>query len=294
MPGQIDSPARAGWTTRFRFVGALLQAYIDDEVPRLGAAIAFYALFSLAPLLTVIILVAGSVLGMEAAREQFLLQIGGLVGQSNVDTLAAMLDSAQLRRSGAIATVVGIGTLLVGTTGVFVELKHALDRVRSVDMPEGLSMLVRARLLSLALVLATGFLTLVSLIISAALALMSAWLSTVPWLAAVAIVIDVLVPLSLIALFFAMLLRWLPTHRSSWRAVWPGALLAAVLFEVGKHLVGVYLGRAAFASAFGAAGSLVVLVVWVYYCTQVVLIGAELNKLLDRRHRAPDRARMRA
>lgn len=274
--------------SRLRTAWAVLSAWFEDQCLRMGASIAFYAIFSLAPLLAMAIIVAGVVFGVDSARSQILSQIGGLVGQGGATTLEAMLDNAMLsdtqQWSSALA---GVFTLFIGATGVFVELRYALDSINkeSEQIEQGLSWTLRARLISFALVLAIGFIALVSLALSAALSALAAWLaSALPVLATFVVLLDTLVSLLIITGLFMLLLRWLPSIQPQRVSLWPGALLSGLLFVLGKHLVGLYLGRAGFIDIYGAAGSLVVILMWVYYCAQVLLMGAEYNKLRsDRR-----------
>jgi membrane protein len=268
---------------RLRTTRAVLSAWSNDQCLRMGAAIAFYSMFSLAPLLAMAVMVAGVAFGVDAARSQIVSQIGGLVGQSGADTLQTMLDTAMINESRQwTSALVGLGTLFVGATGVFVELRNALDVInrKTAERKRGLSWMLRARMISFALVLAIGFVALVSLALSAALSALAAWLgATMPLLATLVMVLDTLLSLTIITGLFLLLLRWLPSVQPRHVSLWPGAVLSGLLFVLGKHLVGLYLGREGFTDAFGAAGSLVIILMWVYYCSQVLLLGAEFNKV---------------
>jgi len=268
---------------RLRTPWTVLSAWGNDQCLRLGASIAFYSIFALAPLLAVAILVAGVAFGVDSARSQILAQIGGLVGQSGAATLEAMLDTALIDETRQWSSVVvGFGTLFIGATGVFVELRNALDSINreTTETKWGLSWMVKARLLSFALVLAIGFVALVSLALSAVLAALAAWLAvTMPLFATFLLVLDTLLSVSIITILFMLLLRWLPSVQPRRVSLWPGALLSGVLFVLGKNFVGFYLGRESFTDAYGAAGSLVVILMWVYYCSQVLLLGAEYNRV---------------
>lgn len=263
----------------------VLSAWNNDNCMRLGAAVAFYAIFSLAPLLAMAVLVAGLVFGMDAARNEIMGQMGGLVGSSGSATLETMVESALVDRTESkqrATALVGFATLFLGATGVFVELRNALDAINkeSVAIEHGLSWMVRARLASFALVLAVGFVALASLALSAAMAAFAKWLAvTVPVLAALVLLLDTLVALTLITTLFILLLRFLPSVQPRRVSLWPGALLAAILFVLGKHLIGLYIGKAGVADAYGAAGSLVIILIWVFYSSQVLLLGAEYNKI---------------
>jgi membrane protein len=270
---------RAGQT-----LWAVITAWSQDQCHRLGASIAFYAIFTLAPLLAMSVLIAGLFMGIEVVRPQFLEQVGGLVGEDAARTMDRLLDAALNGNRGQWAALIGIVTMGVGASAVFVEMRNALDIILSYKGSGGLSWFLRARLTSFALVLAIGFVTLMSLVLSAVLAAFAHYLGDLhALLAFIAVALNVLVPLTIITGLFTMLMRYLPTERQAWSAVWPGAVLAAILFEAGKHVLGLYIGRAAFVTAFGAAGSVVVIVIWVFYCAQVLLIGAEYNKVRSSR-----------
>ena len=294
---------KALWRTPIQ----VLSAWNGDDALRLGAAVAFYAIFSLAPLLAMAVLIAGLVFGVDAARDQIMgqvgqavvaiadhCQVGGLVGEGGGQTLQTMLDSAMVGSAEAkqwTTGVLGFATLFVGATGVFIELRNALDTINkeSEQIEHGLSWMVKARIVSFSLVLAVGFVALVSLALSAAMAAFAEWLSaSAPILGTLALLLDTLVSLSLITALFILLLRFLPSIQPRKVTLWPGALLSALLFVIGKHVIGLYIGKAGVADAYGAAGSLVVILIWVFYSTQVLLLGAEYNKIrADRVASAP-------
>jgi membrane protein len=255
----------------------------DREAPRLGASVAFYAIFSITPLVLMAVTIAGSVLGTSFARIEFLDLLSDLLGDKAADAIEAMIASAERASDkGPWAGITGAIALLVGASGVFVELRNALDVMHGTQRGSDgfVSWFVRGRLWSFALVLAVGFLLLVSLIASAVIAAMGTWLTALfPVLGVVALALNLLLSLAMLAALFAMLMRWLPSQRQSWRSVWGGAVLSSVLIEFGKELLGLYLGRAAFSDAFGAAGGLVVLVMWIYFAVQVFLFGAAFNEV---------------
>lgn len=256
----------------------------DDRGPQLGAAIAFYTMFAVAPLLVVAIAVAGAVFGEEAARGQIVGEIEGLVGQAAAKGIEAMIESAWRHPNGLWASLLGMATLLVGATGVFAELRRALNTIARVPIrpSSALSTFVRARLIGFALVLGFGFLAIVSLLLSAVMAGLGAYLSSrYPAIAELMGVLDVLVSTAVLAAAFAALLRWLPERRPSRLAVWSGALSSAVMFSVGKHLIGLYLVHASVASSYGAAGSFVVVMLWVYYSAQILLLGGAVGAVVD-------------
>jgi membrane protein len=267
----------------WRLLLATFSLWSDREAPRLGAAVAFYAIFSISPLVLMAVLVAGMFLGANFARLEFLDQLAGLLGEGAAKAVETMMNAGEKSAAkGPWAAVTGTAALFVGASGVFVELRNALDAVHGTKRGRDgfVSWFIRGRLWSFALVLAIGFLLLVSLIASAVIAAMGGWLTAMfPVLGYVAIALNLLLSLAILAVLFGMLMRWLPTERQPWRAVWAGAALASVLLEIGKELLGLYLGRAAFADAFGAAGSLVVVVMWIYFAVQVFLFGAAFNEV---------------
>ena len=263
-----------------------LAGWSDDKVPRLGAALAYYTLFSLAPLLIIVVGVASVVFGEDAAQGRISEQINGLVGDKGAEAIQAMLQNAGSEKSsGILATVIGVVTLLFGASGVFAELQDALNTIWGVKPKPGRAVLdiVRARFFSFAMVLGIVFLLLVSLVVSAALAALGKFGSgriPTPLLHAV----DLVVSVAVVAVLFAMIFKILPDVRIAWGDVWVGAFATSVLFTVGKILIGLYLGRSGVASAFGAAGSLVIVLVWIYYSAQILFLGAELTKAFARRH----------
>ena len=275
----------------WELVRAAFTLWSERNAARLGAAIAFYSIFSLTPLVMIAVLVAGVFVGTDFARQEFLDQMSGLMGPKAASAVEAMMSASMQSDKGALAGVTSAVTLLVGATGVLFELRNALDAIHASRPAGAIGWFVRGRLWSLALVLAVGFLLLVSLIASAIFAAMSEWLTAYfPILGFIAEWTNVLLSLGLLAALFGLLMRWLPSERQPWRSVWAGAVMAAVLLSVGKHLLGLYLGRAAFSDSFGAAGSLVVLVMWIYYSVQVFLLGAAFNEVrLEREGRRHER-----
>jgi len=258
-----------------------ISAWIDDFAPSMGAALAYYTMFSIAPTLVIIIAIAGFVFGREAATGQLYAQIAGLVGDDGAHAIQGLVESASSRSGGIIATVVGLALLVIGATTVFAELQSDLDRIwkaPAAKKSEGLWALIRSRVLSLGLVVSMGFVLLVSLAVSAALSALGSWwggiFGELEWLLQL---VNFVVSFGVITLMFALMYKILPRVRIAWHDVWIGAAVTAVLFTVGKLLVGLYLGKSGVASGFGAAGSLVVLLVWVYYSAQIFLLGAEFT-----------------
>jgi membrane protein len=255
----------------------------------MGAALAYYTLFSLAPLLLLVIAVAGFVYGADAARGAVLAQFGGLIGQEGAVAIQGLLKSATDKPAQSlIASAIGIVTLIVGATSIFAELQSDLDRIwraPAAAKPSGIMGLLRTRLLSFGLIVSIGFLLLVSLVVSAGLAAFSKWYGG--WFPGWVITMEIVnqaVSLAFVTALFALMYRILPSVRVVWSDVWRGALATAVLFTIGKFLISLYLGKAGVASGFGAAGSIVVLLVWVFYSAQIFLLGAEFTWLYANSH----------
>jgi membrane protein len=275
---------RAAW----RLIRDAADAWLDDYAASMGAALAFYTLFSLAPLLLIVISLAGLVFGEQAARGEILGQLAGLVGTDSARTVESLLEGLNRPGAGVLGTLVGLGALLVGATTVFAELQVDMDRIWRAPTRAragGLWGLLRARLLSLGLVLGIGFLLVVSLIVSAALAALGKWWA--PWFSSFEVLANVLnvgLSFALVTAMFAMIYKWIPRVKVAWRDVVTGAALTALLFTLGKSLIGLYIGRSGVASPFGAAASLVVLLLWVYYSAQIFLLGAEFTWVYAQRY----------
>ncbi len=263
-------------------------AWIDDYAPSMGAALAYYTVFSIAPLLIIVIAVAGFAFGQEAVQGEIASQLGGLIGEEGALAVQGLVESASKPRQGIVATIISLVVLVIGATTVFSELQSALDRIWRVPGPPGassISTLLRTRLLSFGMVLGLGFLLLVSLVASTALAAFGTWWGDafegwVNLLQALNLALSFLVVTAL----FAMIYKIMPRADIAWRDVWVGAAVTALLFEIGKALTGLYLGKSGVTSGFGAAGSLVVLLVWVYYSAQIFLLGAEFTWVYAHEH----------
>lgn len=267
-----------------------VEDWFEDGAPRHGAAIAYYTLFALAPVLVVVIAIAGLVFGEEAVRGEIVSQISGLVGGEGAQAIQGMLQRARASKGGATATIVGIAGLLFATTGAFLELQAALNRVWRVKVAPGpvidIKGLVMRRLRSLGVVVAIGFLLMVTLTINAAVsAVANWWLSLTPGWPAVIGALNQAVSIGVSALLFSVLFRVLPDVELSWRDVGVGALVTAILFAIGQRLIGLYLGQSSLASPFGAAGTIAILLVWVYYAAQIVLLGAVFTRVYSERRR---------
>ena len=259
----------------------VFDSWLDDDVPSMGAALAYYTLFSLAPLLLIVIAVAGLVFGEDAARGEIALQLRSLMGEPGASAVQALLASVGKPAESSLATLVGVVLLLIGATTVFGELQSALDRIWHVPSAapvRGWLNLIRARLLSFGMILVIGFLLMVSLVLSAALATMERiWSPLFGGWIGIASASNAAAGFALVTAMFALIYKVMPRARVEWRDVWTGALFTALLFSLGKALIGVYIGRSGIVSAFGAAGSLVVVLLWVYYSAQIFLIGAEFT-----------------
>lgn len=266
--------------------GAALKAWWDDDAPRLGASLAYYTLFAIAPILLVATAITGMVFGAEAVRGEIVGQLDYLVGRDGAQAVQALLEGASQRRSGIVATVLGSVTFVIAATGAFLELQAALNTIWRVQARAGVDVRVFLldRLRSFGLVVAIGFLLMVSLAVTAALAAFSAWLAKLsPAVPAVWSGVNVLVSLVVSTALFAMLFRFLPDVRLRWSDVTTGAFVTAVLFTIGQQLIGLYLGQSSVTSSYGAAGSVMVLLLWVYYSCQILLLGAEFTRVYSQR-----------
>jgi membrane protein len=261
-------------------------AWSGHKATRLGAALAYYTIFSLAPLLVIVIAIAALVFGREAAQGKIVTEIQGMVGEASAQAIQTMIDKARAPAAGIVATVLSLITLLLGATGVVNELKDTLNTIWNIKAPDlGLLGTLKARLVSLAFILGIGFLLLVSLVVSAALSALNTFVSHMvasPWLIYFWQVVNFVVSLGVITALFAMLYRFLPDTEIPWRDVWVGASITALLFVISKSLIGLYLGSSSIGSAYGTAGSLVLILVWVYYASLVLLFGAQFTEVYAR------------
>lgn len=274
----LAQKAVAGYfSNRWREMLMVADGYNDDRVPRMAAALSYYTIFSLAPLLVIAVAIAGFAFGEEAARGQLTAQFRNLVGVQGGEAAETMIQHAHQEGTSLIAALIGIITLLIGSTGVFGELQDSLNTIWKVRTKSGrtLHSMIRSRVLSFTMVFGIGFLLLVSLVLSAVLTTIGTWLHGPPdsW-KGVARVTDMLVSFFTIGLLFAASFKLLPDVTVRWRDVWSGALVTSLLFVIGKYLIGLYLGKSAIASTYGSMGALAVLLIWIYYSSQVFLIGA--------------------
>ena len=256
-------------------------AWVDDYAPSMGAAISYYTVFSIAPLLLIVIAVAGLVWGREAVQGEIVAQLSGLIGKDGATGIQALIESANKPTQGLVAGAISLVVLVIGATTVFAELQSALDRVWGVPSARkvsGVWIALRSRLLSLGFILGLGFLLSVSLVISAGTAALGSWANgLLPGWETLLQIINSAISLGIGATLFAMIFKLMPQATVGWRDVWVGACVTALLFEIGKTLSGLYIGKSSVTSSFAAAGSLVVLLVWVYYSAQIFLLGAEFT-----------------
>jgi membrane protein len=264
-------------------VKATFSAWIDDHASSMGAALAYYTVFSIAPLLLIVISIAGLIFGIEVARGEIIAQLQGLMGNTGALVVQGLLESVSKPTESVTAAIIGVVLLMIGATTVFVELQDDLNRIWRVPKrtkDAGLFGLIRSQVLSFAMILGIGFLLIVSLIFSAALAALGKWWEPLfGGFGLLANLVDVTLSFVLITVAFAMIYKLMPRMKIAWRDVWIGAVVTAFLFTIGKFLIGFYIGRSGIASGFGAAGSLVVVLVWIYYSAQIFLMGAEFTRI---------------
>lgn len=257
-----------------------------DGAPSMGAALAFYTLLSMAPLFLLVILVTGMVIGQDAARQLLLSELSGLLGSSGAAAVGGVLEAAGRDREGPLAAAASVVVLLVGATTVFAELKVDLDRIWDYKAPpsSGVWSFLKSRLLSFGLVIAIGFLLLVSLAVSGAVSAVGDHLQGGRISEAALHLLETALSFLVLTAGFGAIYKLLPSIPLAWRDVWVGAGVTALLFSAGKLAIGIYLGKSAVASSYGAAGTLVVVIVWVYWCAQIFFLGAEFTKAYAARH----------
>jgi membrane protein len=254
--------------------------WIKHNASSLGAALSFYTLFSIAPILVIAMAVAGSIFGAQVAESRVLDQMQDLLGEAGAAAVQSLLSSAHQSGLKGVAAAIGIVTLLIGATSVFGELQNTLDYIWKSPQKDQVAWwrILRSRILSVGLILGVGFLLMVSLLVSAALAAVGAWFGTfmVQW-SIILPALDLVLSLALTTVLFAMIYKYVPREDIGWGDVWIGGVVTACLFSVGKLLIGLYLGRSSLSSAYGAAGSIMVLLLWIYYSAQIFLLGAEFT-----------------
>lgn len=259
--------------------------WLEDNAPRFGAALAFYTMFALAPLLVICTAIAGLVFGREAAQGEIFRQVRDTIGDVGAAALQQMVASADHPETGFWATGLAFGMMAFGATGLFGELQAALNAIWNVRprADRGILGFVRDRFLSFSMVVGTAFLLLVSLVVSTAITAITKYLGN-DWLSTWVPLVNIAVSFAIITLLFAMIYRFLPDAVIAWKDVWLGAVVTSLLFNAGKYAISVYLGESAISSAYGAAGSLAVLLTWFYYASQVFLFGAELTQVYAKRY----------
>ena len=255
------------------------------NAPAMGAATAYYTIFAIAPLFILILALAALCFGRDAAQHEVFGQVSGLVGEKGGEAIQSMLAAANKPKAGTIATILGLITLFVGSTGFFMQLQSAIDAIWNVrPKGGGIRNFLRTRLVSFATLLGIGFLLLVSLIVSAGLAALSKWMNgMIPAEKIVWHIVDFAVSVGVVTALFAMIFKVLPDVKMRWKDVWVGAFITAVLFAVGKIVIGLYLGRSSASSAYGMAGSIIVVLLWVYYSVQILLFGAAATRIYAER-----------
>ena len=271
----------------WKLVKETFSCWNDVGAPRLGAALAFYTVVCAAPLLVVSVGISGLAFGREAAQGQIMWQIQGLVGPEGASAIQAMLQHARKPSSGLIATAVGLIVLLFGASGVFGELRDSMNTIWGVRSASGTGLLgmIKYRFFSFAMVLGVGFLLLVLLVVSAVISAAGKFFEGMLPVSEIVLHLGTIaVSFAAITVLFALLYKLVPDVKIDWQDVWIGAAVTAFLFSVGKFLIGLYLGKASVASAYGAAGSLVVILLWVYYSAQIFFIGAEFTRAYSERH----------
>jgi membrane protein len=264
-------------------IAAAASAWVADNVSSMGAALAYYTVFSLAPLLLMIIAIAGMVFGNDTAQSALLQQFSALIGNNGAEAVRVILNGAHNINGGVTSLVLGGITLFIGATSVFAELQRDIDLIWKVEKKitstsRGIWLFLKVRLISFALIVGVGFLLIVSLAVSAAIAAISTlWGNWLKDLEIALQLINFIASTAIIAVLFAMINKFLPSTAVSWRDVWLGAIVTSLLFSLGKFLIGLYIGKSAMASSFGAAGAFVVLIAWVYYSAQIFLLGTEFT-----------------
>ncbi len=271
----------AVWSaSAWRLLRLTLQHWVKDYAMSMGAALAYYSFFSMAPLLLLVISVAGLVFGQDAAEGHLMHELSGLVGVDAARSIQTVVASVNRPAQSLVAALVSATVVLVGATSVFVELQDALDRIWRAPPRDnsGVLALLKDRLLSFGMILGLSFLLLVSLVVSAVISALGEWWRGAfgEWLV-LAEMVNFWVGFAITTAVFAMIYKFMPRVRVAWKDVWIGALVTALLFSAGRHLIGLYLGRSSMASTYGAAGSLVIVLVWIYYSAQAFLLGAEFT-----------------
>ena len=271
----------------FKLIQEAFKEWQEDKASLLAAALAYYTVFSITPLLVIAIAIAGAVFGQDAAEGEIVQQINQLVGQQGAEVIETALANADRPEVSSVASIISVIVLLVGASGVFAQLQEALNTVWNVKAKPnaGIWGFIRKRLFSFGIVLAIGFLLLVSLILSAVLSgIGKLQIDVLPGFSPLWQLLNFAVSFGFISLLFALIYKYLPDAKIHWKDVWVGAIITALLFTLGKFLIGLYLGRGTLGSAYGAAGSLIVFLAWVFYSAQILLFGAEFTQVYARKY----------
>jgi membrane protein len=277
-------------SVNFKSIWSLLKTSVGewskDKSPRLGAALSYYTIFAMPPLFMIAIFMASLVFDPTSVRTQMFSEVGGLIGKKSAEAIQAAMTAQYETTKGLTASIIAIATLLVTATGLFIELQDALNTIWGVEAKPGRGVrgFIRTRLMSLGMVMGIGFLLLVSLIVSAALAAFSKYINELfPGMGVLSVITTDLVAFGVITVLFAMIYKLLPDVKIAWRDVWIGGVVTSLLFTLGKFLLGWYLGRSTTITAYGAAGSVVLVLLWVYYSAQILFFGAEITKVYANR-----------
>ena len=262
--------------------------WVDDKATRLGAAIAYYTVFAIPPLLLIVIFIVSLAFDEQRVRGELSTQLSGVMGEKGAETIQTALNAVGNHEKGIIATAIAVFALLLTSTGLFLELQSALNSIWGVEQKPGLGAMgfIKNRFLSFSMVIAIGFLLMVSLIVSTVLAAMEDYMrnGSVPGLATIWTIANFLVSMGVVTLLFAFIYKFLPDLKIAWSDVWVGAVITALLFTIGKSALGLYLAKNSMASAYGAAGSLVLVLLWVYYSAQILFFGAEITQAYANRY----------
>jgi membrane protein len=276
------------WRKIWSLLKETVAEWQKDKVDRMAAALAYYTLFSIAPLLVIAVAVAGAVFGEEAARGEVVAQIQGLLGKAGAEVVQTALANTQNPENGngIVPSIISMLALIFGASGVFIQLQDSLNAVWNVEeSPQGgVKAVVRKRIFSFAMVITIGFILMVSLVVSAGLAAVSAFTNHLfPALESLWKLVNIAISLGVFTLLFALIYKYLPDIKIAWRDVLVSALFTSILFSIGKELLGFYLGNGSFGSAYGAAGSVITVLAWIYYSVQIMLFGAEFTQVYTRR-----------
>ncbi len=268
----------------WQFTYEVFEKFIDDKAPKFGAALSFYTIFSLAPILVIAVTIAGFIFGPEAARGELYSQIRDLIGDDGAMVVQTALKNAEYSWGGIVSIIISIVTILIGSTVVFIDIQESLNLIWKIKPKPGFNILkglLRDRLKSFAVVLATGFLLLVSLLISTGISVLSNYIGdsffTIPVQAIE--VLNNIITFIVIFILFMMIFKLLPDAHTKWRHVWVGALVTSALFILGKLLIGIYLGTSTLGSKYGAYGALIIMLLWIYYSAQILYLGAEFTQV---------------